>query len=209
MSQRGARGAAPGGTGGPGGQGTNPGVRGALLLGVAVILGIVLLQQFDSGIDTGGQVATAPSIPNADATSTTRRIGLTTVAQATTTAPRARAKGDVRVLVANGAGIRGLGATTTNALKNLGYNTLAPVDATGPVDKTSVQYAEGYEAEGRELAASLSLPATVVARMSSPPVAAADIDDAKVLVILGTDAPTLGSTSSTGAAATTSTTRRP
>jgi hypothetical protein len=195
--------------GGPNGPGSNPGVRGALLLGVAVILGIVLLQQFDRGIDTGGQVATGSSIPGGgDATTTTRRVGLTTVAPVTTTAAKAHAKGDVRLLVANGAGIRGLGANTTNALKNLGYATLSPVDATGPVDKTSIQYADGYEADAREVAASLSLPATVAARMASPPVAPADIDDAKVIVILGADAPTLGSTTSTAVGATTSTTRR-
>ena len=196
-----------GGPPGPGPAG-NAGARGALLLAVAVILGIVLLQQFDSGIDTGTQVSTDTSLPGDDEeTTTTRRIGLTTVPQTTTTVARARAKGDVRVLVANGAGIRGLGASTTTHLRGLGYATLSPVDATTSVEKTAVQFAEGYEAEARELAATLSLPAAVVARQSSPPVAAADLGDAKVIVILGTDAPSLGSTT-TAAGATTSTTRR-
>ncbi|MDQ3898467.1 MAG: LytR C-terminal domain-containing protein, partial [Actinomycetota bacterium] len=197
-------------TGGPGGPPANAGARGALLLAVAVVLGIVLLQQFDSGIDTGGQVSTNTTVSADDLTTTTRRIGLTTVPPVTTTVARARAKSDVKVLVANGSGVRGLAGNTTNALKGLGYATLSPVDATTNVDKTTVQYADGYEAEARELAASVSLPATVLARLSSPPVAAADLGDAKVIVILGADAPTLGSTSSTaaGAASSTSTTRR-
>ena len=188
---------------------SNAGARGALLLAVAVILGIVLLQQFDTPSIPSGQVS-ATSIPDVgDATSTTRRIGLTTVAQATTTVPRARAKAEVKVLVANGAGVRGLGASTTNALKDKGYtNIAAPTDATTTVEKTGIQFAEGYEAEAKELAGVLSLPVSVVTRLASPPVAAADIGDAKVLVILGADVSS-ATTTAPAAAATTSTTRRP
>ena len=188
----------------------NAGARGGLLLAVAVILGIVLLQQFDSGIDTGGQVATATSVVE-ETTTTTRRVGLTTVPVVPTTVARARPKAEVRVLVANGSGQRGAGGRTTEALKSLGYATLTPVDATTQVDKTSVQFADGYEADARELAGALSLPAAVVTRAASPPVAPADLDDAKVVVILGLDASSLGSTTTTGAgagAATTSTIRR-
>ena len=210
MNQRRAGGGAGGPTA-PGGAAGNAGARGALLLAVAVILGIVLLQQFDTDLG-GGQVVTGDdtTIPSVDeVTSTTRRVGLTTVPATTATTAAARAKGDVRVLVANGSGIRGLAANTSTALRNLGWATLTPVDATGQVEKTAIQYAEGYEAEAREIAANLSLPATVAARLTSPPVAAADLGDAKVIVVLGTDAPTAGSTtSSVLGGATTSTTRR-
>jgi len=192
-----------GGAGGPAG---SAGARGALLLAVAVILGIVLLQQFDTPSVPSGQVS-ATSIPDDDdeITSTTRPVGLTTVPQTTTTAGRARPKAEVRVLVANGAGVRGLGASTTNSLRERGYTNIAtPTDATTGVERTAIQYAEGYEAEARELAGVLSLPATVITRLASPPVAAADIGDAKLLVILGTDV----STATTAPGATT-TTRRP
>ena len=193
----------------PSGDGaSNAGARGALLLAVAVILGIVLLQQFDTPSIPSGQVS-ATSIPEdePDETTTTRRVGLTTVPQVATTAARTRPKAEVKVLVANGAGLRGLGAQTTTALRNAGYtNTATPTDATTTVDKTAIQYAEGYEAEARELAGVLSLPATVVARLASPPVAAADIDGAQLIVILGVDV--TGSTT-TAPGATTSTTRRP
>ncbi|HEX2048097.1 MAG TPA: LytR C-terminal domain-containing protein [Acidimicrobiales bacterium] len=209
-SRRGGGPAGPAGSGGPPG---NAGARGALLLAVAVVLGIVLLQQFDSGIDAGGQVAVDTSVPvdDEDETTTTRRPGLTTVpATATTTAP-ARAKGDVRVLVANGSGIPRAAGNVSTFLRGLGWATLTPVDATATVEKTAVQFADGYEAEGREVAANLSLPGGVVVPMASPPVAAADLGNASVIVILGTDAPTLGSSTTTagGGASTTSTTRRP
>ena len=211
MSQRripGRGGGGGRGPAGPGGTGPNAGARGALLLGVAVILGIILLQQFDTDIDTGGGSVAATSIPDddGDTTSTTRRVGLTTVPPATTTTARARAKADVKVLVANGAGIRGLGLATTNALKGVGYTTLTPTDATVTIPKTSIQFAEGYEADAREVAGALTLPATIVTRLSSPPVAAADLGDAKVIVILGEDVAT--STTVAGAP-TTTTTRRP
>ncbi len=208
MSQRRARG---GGLGGPAGAGVgpgNPGARGALLLTVAVILGIVLLQQFDSGIDTGGQVATDAGQVD-DETTTTRPVGLTTVpTTAPTTTAAARPKSDVRVLVANGAGVRGLGASTTAVLRGLGYATLTPTDTTGGnVDRTQIHYAEGYATEAREIAAALTLPATAAIPQASPPVAAADLGDAKVIVILGTDVPN-SATTTTAATGTTSTTRR-
>jgi hypothetical protein len=175
---------------------------------VAVILGIVLLQQFDSGIDTGGQVATdTTTVDGEEETTTTRRVGLTTVPVQPSTTARTRPKGEVQVVVANGAGVRGLGAATTNALKNLGYATLTPTDATTSVDRTGIQFAEGYEAEAREVAAALTLPATVVTRLASPPVAASDIGDAKVVVILGTDVAN-STTTAPSASSTTSTTRR-
>lgn len=201
MSQR--RGRTAYGAGGPG---NNAGARGALLLAVAVILGIVLLQQFDSGVDTGARVSTDTSPPSEDSTTTTRRVGLTTAPATPSTTAAPRPKGEVKVLVVNGAGVRGLGAATTTALRNLGYATLTPTDATGSVEKTSVQYADGYEPEAREVAAALSLPATVVVRATSPPVAPADLGDAKVVVVLGADVTT---SSTTAAGATTSTTRRP
>ncbi len=205
MSQR----RAPGrGAAGPGGPGSNPGTRGALLLGVAVILGIILLQQFDNDIDTGGGPVAAQSVPDdEDTTTTTRRMELTTAPPTTAPATRARPKAEVKVLVANGAGVRGLGAATTNALKTLGYTTLTPTDATATIPKTSIQFVEGWEAEGREVAGALTLPPTVATRLASPPVAAADIGDAKVIVILGEDVAT--TTTVAGAAATTTTTRRP
>lgn len=160
------------------------GARGAMLLAVAVILGIVLLQKFDSGTGIG----TVSVGTKAETTSTTRRATLTTVGGVTsTTAARARAKSEYKVVVANGARLSGLATVATTTLKNAGFTTLTPADTTAVVDKTSIQFADGYEAEAREVAQALAKPATVVTRLSSPPVAPASLGDAKVVVILGTD----------------------
>jgi hypothetical protein len=171
-----------------------------------VILGIVLLQKFDSGtVSTGAQISTATTVSRA--TTTTRKVGLTTVPPATTTTVKAHAKADVKVVAANGAGVKGLGGTTTNVLKNAGYATLGATDATAQVDKTSIQFADGYDGDAREIAQLLNLPATVAVKIASPPVAAADIVGAQVIVILGVDFPAAGS-STTAPGATTTTTRK-
>lgn len=191
---------------GPGGSGSNAGARGALLLAVAVILGIVLLQKFDTDVSSVGSSADT-TVPRADTTSTTRRVGLTTVPLVTPTTVKARAKAEVKVQVANGAGVRGLAGSTTDALKGQGYTAvLAPTDvSSGTVDKTSIQYADGFEAEAREVAAALSQPPTVVSRIGTPAITlTAPNEEARVLVILGADV-----TATTAAGATTTTTRRP
>ena len=208
MSQRKLPGARPNRRppAGPPSSGSNAGARGALLLGVAVILGIVLLQKFDNDVGTvsAGSGGPATTVANGDATSTTRRIGLTTVATPTTV--RSRAKADVKVVVANGAGVRGLAGLTTEALKGLGYATLTPADVTGGnLDKTSIQFVEGYEAEAREVAIALSQPTSVVTKLASPPVAAAALEGAHVVVILGVDVST---TTTAVVGGTTTTTRR-
>jgi hypothetical protein len=188
-----------------GGQAAGPGAKGALLLVAAVVLGVLVLKAFDTGIGAGdARVSSGTTKPVA--TSTTRRAGASVPVASTSTTLKARAHGEVRVVVANGAGVRGLGGRTTDALKSLGYNTLAATDTTQSLDKTQVQFADGFEAEAREVAQVLSLPLTSVQRLNSPPVAAADLGDAKVVVLLGADV----STTTTGASAssTTSTTRR-
>jgi len=108
----------------------------------------------------------------------------------------------------SGAGVRGLAGLTTDALKALGYATLAPADVTGGnLDKTSIQFVEGYEVEAREVAAALNQAPTAVTKLSSPPVAAAAIDGAHVIVILGVDVSTTTTAAVIGG--TTTTTRRP
>ena len=90
--------------------------RGAFLLVVAVVLGIVLLQAADKGtssrgLTTGTRATTPP----------------TTVPTPTTVATRAPA--DVKVLAVNGTPTAGLVSRVSNKLRTAGYNVLAPTDA--------------------------------------------------------------------------------
>ncbi|MDP8937427.1 MAG: LytR C-terminal domain-containing protein [Actinomycetota bacterium] len=177
------------------------GARGALLLAVAVVLGVVLLNSFDrapttdvdailDGRDTTTTVAEDPSVTAPAATSTTRA---------------SRAPADVTVLVANGTDIRGLAGATATALKGIGYNTLSPTDTSRPVEATKVLFSDGFEAEARAVATSLQLPPTAVEAStpaSPPPIA--DTLGANVIVLLGGDV----SRTTTTAAGATTTTRR-
>ncbi len=167
--------------------GGSAGARGAILLAVAAVLGIVLLQAFDTdfdgggvGVDIGAGVTTIPS----GGSSTGSSVPTGPAATTATTRP-GRTPSEVTVLVANGTGIKGLGGQTADALKALGYNTLTAVDATKALDATTVQFAEGYQAEAQAIALTLGLPGTAAQPLNSP--AVPDTQGASVIVLLGAD----------------------
>lgn len=185
--------------GGGGGTGSGgAGARGAVLLAVALVLGIVLLQKFDEtdGAGTSVGVNAGPSAT----TSTTRRATVSVVPP--TTSRAARAPDQVKVLVANGTGISGLAGRVTDLLKGANYNALSPVDATKLSEVTLVEYKPDFEPEARVVAQLLMLPGSALRPMEdSPPVL--DTRGADVIVIAGPDLKLPGDT-----AATTSTTIR-
>lgn len=155
--------------------------RGALLLIVAVVIGVVLLNHFDRG---------DPFNLNAGATTAaTRASRATTTVAAPTTTVALRAPNAVKVLAANGSGVSGVGAKLKDQLTQLGYNALAATNAT-PTNKvfptSLVQYAPGFAGEAAALAQSLSLPPTAVQPMSTPP-PVADSKGADVIVVVGQD----------------------
>ncbi len=168
------------------GGGGSAGARGAILLVVAAVLGIVLLQAFDTdfggvggvGVDVGGST----TVPSLGTVTTSVPPGPAATVPATIPS---RAPSEVTVLVANGTGIRGLGGQTADALKAVGYNTLTAVDATTALDVTRVQFVAGYESEGRAIALTLGLTATAVQALNSP--AVPDTQGANVIVLLGAD----------------------
>ncbi len=173
----------------PGGA-NSAGARGAVLLAVAVVLGIVLLQAFDTGDPVGQAVSSGDS--NDTVPTTLSNSG--TVAPTTTTTVATRTPAEVKVLVANGTAIRGLGGKTSDALKALAYNVLSPTDTTKALETTSIQYDTGFDAEARAIATTLGLPVSAVVPLNSPPVD--DARGASVIVLLGAD---VGQTTTTTA----------
>ncbi len=160
--------------------GNSAGARGAILLAVAAVLGIVLLQAFDTdgGSGVGVDVGSTTLPPGGSSTDSTLPPTNTVP-----TTPLTRTPSEVTVLVANGTGIKGLGSTNADTLKALSYNTLTAVDATKALDATTIQFADGYEAEARAIALTLGLPVTAVQPLNSPPVP--DTQGANVFVLLG------------------------
>src|ERR1700730_16082368 len=99
--------------------------RGAVLVGVAVVLGILLLQIVnDSGSSGGG--AKASSTPN-----TSRSSSSTTAA---TIPGQGRPTSQVKVFVQNASGVAGAAATKANVLRGLGYAIVGP-----PVNASTTQ----------------------------------------------------------------------
>jgi hypothetical protein len=161
--------------------------RGLLLIAIAVIVGVLLLR---NGFDDNGGSASAPvtdggSTETTVSTNTTAAGGGSTDSTAATTAPSVRPPNQVKVFVANGAGIQGAAGKAADTLKAAGYVAVAG-NSPNRVQTTTVYYTEGFQAEAQAVAASLGAPAEAVQPMPTPP-PVADIQGAQVLVVLGPD----------------------
>jgi len=146
------------------------GAKGAIVVGLAVILGIVLLQVLDDSDDG-----------SSSATGTTTGVTVTTGPSATTVP--LRPNGQVRVKVYNASGVQGRAQTLTDTLQRAGYATQEPQTLDDQRQGTVVECRPGFEAEGT-LLSYLGVPgSTVAAYPSDPPENASSAD---CLVIIGT-----------------------
>jgi len=110
--------------------------RGAILIGIAVLIGIVLLQVVD-------EAGTGPSASSANG------AGETT----TTTAGGARVPQEVIVAVFNASGLSGAAGVQANELRGLGYQTLPAANAASQQVGSTVACQTGYESEAEQLIA--------------------------------------------------------
>lgn len=178
--------------------------RGAILLAVAVLLGVVLLNAAEDGpprrvtADDSASLEEPTEEPGAQDT--------------TTTITPLREPKDVKVLSANGTETQGAAGRVRDALRAKGYNVLAPLDA--KATNTSVVYfTPGFEREAGVVAEALALPPTSVQPLPDPP-PVTQLREANVVVVVGPElAQRLGrattTTTARARARTTSTTARP
>jgi hypothetical protein len=143
--------------------------RGAILVGVAVVVGIVLLQVIDKG---GGGGESAVPTPNG---------GGSTGSTTSTTGSGGRPPAEVRVLVENGSGLSQAAATLANELRGAGY-AIAGTGNAAVQTGTTVACVEGFEDEATSLAAAVGGGATVTSFPATPP---AGSENADCLVIKG------------------------
>ena len=176
----------------PGGLDSN--VRGLLVLGAAVLVGVLLLASW--GDDGASKVATTDG-----KTTTTVDIGdlgTTTTAptETTTTTPgSANSPSEVSVIVLNGSGQTGAAATNSSTIGDAGYTMLTPGNAQN-IDSTTVYYADGYEADAIAVAKLLGKGTDAVKPLSDASLGGAE-GDANVVVVLGADTPPVDSTTTT------------
>jgi hypothetical protein len=105
--------------------------RGAALVAIAVIIGIVLLQTIDDGNDgpvgDGGPASTTTTTTATSTSTDSSGSGSSTSSTTSKAAELPPAQVTVRVL--NGSGVAGAAGTLTNTLKAKGYKTLVASDA--------------------------------------------------------------------------------
>jgi LytR cell envelope-related transcriptional attenuator len=145
--------------------------KGALLIGLAVVIGIVLLQQVDAGTKRPVGAATTTTKPKTKpkTTTTAPSVGATTttVASAPTKSPA-----QLRIIVLNGGAASGLAAQMATHLKQQGY-TSQPQDAnnwTGHHQQgNSVLCKPAFPREARALSLAVGQGATVGTYPSTAP----------------------------------------
>lgn len=149
--------------------------RGALLIGVAIIIGIVLLQVVDNpsasvGDGSGSGSGTKPTASSDKPTETTT--------------PALRPPAEVTVQVLNGSGVQGAAGILSTTLAAFGYAMLEPQD-TDSAQGEVVYCSGGFDGEAAALAANVGgEPPLTQAVMPDPRPSSAD-PDANCLVVLG------------------------
>jgi hypothetical protein len=153
-------------------------VRGAGLVGAAVILGIILLQVIDDGPSSGGDSGTVTT--SSTPTDTTAANGTTP----STAAPggEARPRSEVRVVVLNGSGMAGVANIRTNALRGLGYQ-LDPPNNAQLRQGSIVTCKQGFEGEAQQLAEDVGAGVTVEEPFPDPAPPASE--NVNCVVIIG------------------------
>lgn len=179
----------------------NP-ARGAALVVVAVLLGLVLLR---NGLDTSEVVTSSPDRTATDEGGDEGDGGTdegTDEGSDTPTTVPVRPPAEVSVIVLNGTSVAGVAGSYSEALGTAGYQMLDPGNATTKTGVTLVYFTEGFEAEAAAVAVAAGAPATVVPQpLPDPP--PGDVGAANVVVVIGTD---LASVTPTTAPASTDTT---
>jgi hypothetical protein len=155
--------------------------RGALLIGVAVVIGIVLLQVVDN--DTTGPIGDGGS---SNGTGVVDNSTTTTTAptDSTSTTGGARQPAEISVQVLNGSGVAGAAAAMTQKLQSSGYVMIEPTD-TSSASGTTVYCTGGLDREASALAAAVGGdPPPSAEALPDPPPSGAD-STANCVIVIG------------------------
>ncbi|HEX7094879.1 MAG TPA: LytR C-terminal domain-containing protein [Acidimicrobiales bacterium] len=175
-------------------------VRGALLIAVAVIIGLLLLWRAhdDDGSTTVSASDGSETVDNTTPDASTPSAPESSTPTGSSAAPPAtHAPAEVKVLVANGTGTPNGAGNVTQKLMPKGYATLPAADAsTSDVQKSMVFYRGGYAEDAKQIARDLGVPEDVIPTIldvmpAEPPVrgnrGTQSAQVANVLVLLGAD----------------------
>ncbi len=158
--------------------------RGLILVAVAIVLGAILLWKGGAiGFDSDGSNVEIGE--GADPTETTVPVEDTT----TTEPPNVTvAPAQVKVVVANGAGVSGLAGMTTDFLATQGYTNSVATDALAQVAATQIYAATGFEGNATVIAGLFGVDPATVQPIPAEPLVGDQPTDAGVIVVIGPDA---------------------
>lgn len=181
-STRGQRGRDDDGPGVPGAGGAT--LRGAALIAIAVLIGVVLLAEgFDNGVLPSS--SETPSEQASDDDDEDEGDEVTEPSTTTTATPTTHVPAEVRVIVLNGGGPSGSAATSSTAIAAANFTTLDAAD-TDDVTATVVYAAPGFEPDAAVVAEALGITAPVQPLPATLPTGVT-AGQAEVVVVLGPD----------------------
>ncbi|HET6965927.1 MAG TPA: LytR C-terminal domain-containing protein [Acidimicrobiales bacterium] len=153
--------------------------RALLIIAVLVVIGVFILNR------------TGSSPAGKSATTTTRPKTTSTTAPAPTTTVALVQPSQIKVQVLNGVLTGSLAGQWTTKLKSqFGYQTQPPDDATAKVSASVIYVVTpGYDAEARQLAASIGLAPTAVTSPlpATAPVKTAERTTSNLILVVGPD----------------------
>ena len=152
--------------------------RGATLVGIAIVVGIILLRVVDQGSPSPGSgTGTVPVVTSTTIAGqtplTTAKTGTTATTKAgstaTTKAGSERAASTIKVWVYNASGVSGQAGTVMNKLLGLGYLRAGTGNAAANQTGNTVQCKSGFDKEAATLAKKVGGNATVSSYPSPAP----------------------------------------
>lgn len=166
-------------------------VRGLLLIGAAVVIGLLFLSKgFDNGgigsLSAGDLPSSDTTVPSGVGSGTSDTTDDTIAATGTTQLPPA----SLPVYVANGSGVSGAAGVATTTLTSAGYTSAIAPEGSAPTTPTTIVYyfqdaTSNYQADAQAVAATLGAQPTAVQPLPADP--GFDIKSAVVVVWLGPD----------------------
>lgn len=169
-------------------------VRGLLLIGIAVLIGLLFLSKgFDNGgvdIDTAGLPSSETTIPSGVGSGTSDTTGDIIAGTGGETPTTAVPPASLLVYVANGSGVAGAAGVATTELQTAGYSAAIPPEGSAPTTPTTIVYyyqdaTTNYQGDAQAVAAVLGAQPTAVQPLPADP--GFDIKNATVVVWLGPD----------------------
>lgn len=167
-------------------------IRGAVVLVVAIVIGLALLWRGGAG----GDDTTADDRDPASNTSFTGDTGtdsdgstMPTISSTTLGTGDTQPPADVAVIVFNGTPERvpGIAGEYTAKAETAGYEVLTPTEAAATTETTTIYTADGFELDAEAMKEVLGLaPETVVAAKPDDSLGSGD-DLADIVVVLGSD----------------------